>query len=135
MNVPLDHWSYHAIDTLIGFGLIHTAVVGTKPFTREEMARLIVEAAQRSDGLPPHQSVVAHDLLQRLRQAFRDEVRFHAGEVAAAPATLLKPLDELSGQYVHLDGVPIRMLPASALNITEGTPLVRNNEGINYRDG
>lgn len=135
VNVPLDHWSYRAIDTLIGFGLIHTAVVGTRPFTRAEMARLIVEAAQRIDGLPPHQSAVAHGLVQRLRQAFRDDVRFHAGEVAAAPATLLKPLDELSVQYVHLDGVPTRMLPVSGIDAIEGTPLVRNNEGINYRDG
>jgi Capsule assembly protein Wzi len=135
VNVPLDHWSYRAIDTLIGFGLIRTAMLGTKPFTRAEMARLIVEASQRVDGLRPHQSVVAKDLLQQLHGAFRDEVRFRDGEAVTVPATLLKPLDELAVQYVHLDGVPIRMLPESSIDASEGTPLVRNNEGINYRDG
>jgi hypothetical protein len=131
----LDHWSYRAIDTLIGFGLIRTAMAGTKPFTRAEMGRLIVEAAQRVGGLRPHQSVVAQDLLQRLYNAFRDEVRFHDDQVVTVPATLLKPLDELAVQYVHLDGIPTRMLPEANIDATEGTPLVRNNEGINYRDG
>ena len=135
VNVPLDHWSYRAIDTLIGFGLIRTAMVGTKPFTRAEIARLIVEASQRVGGLRPHQAVVAQDLLQRLHDAFRDEVRFYDGQAVTVPTTLVKPLDELAVQYVHLDGVPTRMLPVDAIDATEGTPLVRNNEGINYRDG
>jgi hypothetical protein len=135
VNVPLDHWSYRAIDTLVGFGLVRTAVLGTKPFTRAEMARLIVEASQRVDGLRPQQSVVARDLLQRLHAAFQDEVRFRDGQAVKVPATLLKPLDELAVQYVHLDGIPTRMLPVSSIDATEGTPLVRNNEGINYRDG
>src|SRR5262245_6728915 len=131
VNVPLDHWSYRDIDTLIGFGLIRTAMAGTKPFTRAEMARLIVEASQRINSLRPQQSVVAKDLLQRLHDAFRDEVRFRDDQAVTVPRTLLKPLDEIAVQYVHLDGIPIRMLPENGIDATEGTPLVRNNEGIN----
>jgi len=33
-NVPLDHWSYGAIEKLADYGLIDSAMPGTKPFSR-----------------------------------------------------------------------------------------------------
>lgn len=133
VNVPLDHWSYRAIDILIGFGAIHTAMVGTKPFSRDEMARLIVEAMPRIEELPYRQRRLANRLLKRLLRTFQDEVNSRTGN--EAPSTFLKPLDDVSAQYVHLDGQPTRMLPTASIDATEGTPLVRNNEGIDYQDG
>lgn len=135
VNVPLDNWSYRAIDTLVGFGLIKTAMLGTKPFTRDEMGRLIVEAELGLKALKPRQREVAKGLIKRLRKAYQDEVNVLEGEVGLAPSTFLKPIHELSFDYVHLDGKPTRMLPINRIDATEGTPLVRNNEGIKYRHG
>jgi hypothetical protein len=133
VNVPLDHWSYRAIDTLIGFGLMQTAVVGTKPFSRDEMARLIVEAIQGVETLPYSQRVVANRLLRRLLRTFQEEVNARTGQ--EVPTTFLKPLADVTAHYVHLDGTPTRLLPEFRIDGTEGTPLVRNNEGIDYEDG
>ncbi len=135
VNVPLDHWSYRAIDTLIGFGLIQSAMVGTKPFTRDEMGRLVVEAAWRLETLKPNQRETAEALIQRLTKAFQDEVNLRKKIYTGVYSTFLKPIHELSFQYVHLDGKPARMLPESKIDATEGSPLVRNNEGIRYKDG
>lgn len=135
VNVPLNHWSYRAIDTLIGFGTIRTALLGMKPFTRDEMARLIVEAIPRVEELSYQQRVVAARLLRRLILTFQDEVNAQTGTAPETPVFTWKPLDEVSLEFVQLDGKPTRMLPEGQLDATEGTPLVRNNEGIDYEDG
>ncbi|MCZ6873974.1 MAG: hypothetical protein O7G88_10670 [bacterium] len=70
VNVPLDHWSYRDIDSLIGFGLIQTAILGSKPFTCDEMARLIAEAISQREDLPYRQRKMVNRLLKRLIGAF-----------------------------------------------------------------
>ena len=135
MNVPVEHWSYRAIDTLIGYGVVTTAMLGIRPFSRAEMTRLIVEAAPRIAALPPHQRAVAEGLLRRLQRTFQDEVIFHDTTTVAGHPTFLTLGEELSVQYVHVDGKPISLLPSPGIDATEGTPLVRNNEGIIYRQG
>jgi hypothetical protein len=135
VNVPLHHWSYRAIDTLIGFGTIRTALMGMKPYTRDEMARLIVEAIPRVEELSYQQRVVANRLLRRLTLTFQEEINAQTGVAPQAPVFRWKPLDEVSLAFVQLDGRPIRLLPEGQLDATEGTPLVRNNEGIDYEDG
>jgi hypothetical protein len=47
-NVPLDHWSYGAVDKLIGHGLIDSAMMATRPVSRLEMARHIAEAVEKA---------------------------------------------------------------------------------------
>ena len=135
VNVPLDHWSYEDIDALIGFGLIRTAMLGTRPFSRDEMARLIAEAIPRREDLPYRQRTVANRLLKRLLREFQDEVNVQINGKDAAPQTFIKPLSDVAMQFVYLDGKPTRMFLESRIDATEGTPLLRNNEGITYRDG
>lgn len=141
INVPLDHWSYRAIESLAGFGLIDTLVYGTKPFTREEMARLVVEASGKVKGLKPNQKDVAEDIIFRLKKEFEDEVNGLNGEKGLVPPTFVKPIHEASFSFVYVEGKPIEFLPkdqkkgAANIDATEGTPLVRNNEGIRYWDG
>ena len=135
VNVPLSHWSYRAIDTLIGFGVIQTALLGIKPFTRDEMARLIVEAIPRVEELSYQQRLVANRLLRRLTLTFQDEVNTQTGTAPEAPVFTWKPVEEVTLEFVQLDGKPVRMLPESQIDATEGTPLVRNNEDIDYDDG
>ena len=51
VNVPLGHWGYDAIDKLKGLGLIHSDLRGTRPWTRIELARLIVEADEQFEEI------------------------------------------------------------------------------------
>ena len=45
--VPLDSWIYPALERLAALGYIDTAVMGLRPWTRLECARLVSEASDR----------------------------------------------------------------------------------------
>ncbi len=70
--VPVEHWSYDAMDRLIGMGYVNTAIVGVRPWTRKEMVRLLEEArrADEERALPE-----GHALVSRLSQEFERELK------------------------------------------------------------
>jgi membrane-associated phospholipid phosphatase len=76
--VPLDSWVYSAMDRLAGLGYISSGLMGTKPWTRIECARLTVEAG---DALlqDPSALEVATNLQMRLAQEFAYEVGLLSG--------------------------------------------------------
>jgi membrane-associated phospholipid phosphatase len=76
--VPLDSWIYPAIERLAAFGYIRTSMLGMRPWTRLECARLLTEAAERqpdSDGPPQIQ-----DLYDSLSREFQHELGLTDGE-------------------------------------------------------
>jgi hypothetical protein len=104
VNVPLGHWSYDDIDKLISLGLIRSALWGTRPFTRLEMARLILEARTRfkemaaGKGGPggSGRAEIAGALLNRLDREFRTDL--DELEPGKGVSTYIKPLEDV---YVH----------------------------------
>jgi len=76
--VPLDSWVYSAFDRLAGLGYVHSGLVGMRPWTRMECARLTEEASEElrdtgaaNDG--------ANDLVSRLEGEFAYEVNLLDG--------------------------------------------------------
>ena len=76
-NVPLHHWSYDAIERLIGLGVIDHALIGAKPFSRMQAAQYVARAVERVradqvelDG----REAIAEPLLERLLAEFRPEL-------------------------------------------------------------
>jgi hypothetical protein len=67
--VPLDSWVYPAIERLEAMGYVETAMLGMRPWTRLECARLVVEALghQRSQEKDPP---VANGLIASLKREF-----------------------------------------------------------------
>jgi hypothetical protein len=136
VNVPLEHWSYAALEKLSGFGLLASDLKGTRPYTRREAARLVVEAsaaaASAADALPP----IADRLLKRLRREFRDELAVLGAGDGNDARTFLKPLEYVRLRYVYSEGAPRTFIgypqSGSGIQATEGTPLVENNEGVVY---
>ena len=51
-NVPLHHWSYDAIERLIGLGVIDHALIGAKPFSRMQAAQYVARAVERARRTP-----------------------------------------------------------------------------------
>lgn len=142
-NVPLDHWSYGALDKLEGFGLVKSDIYSTRPYTRLEVARLVREALEseryKNKNLPP----LINYLLEKFQYEFRTELAEVSND-SARRSFFLKPLEEAQANYVHVEGEPRRftgaMYPYAAklgfgINATEGTPLLPNNQGINYTPG
>src|SRR5580693_4721744 len=62
--VPLDSWIYPLFDRLIAAGVISDAILGMRPWTRLECARMISEAGDRlQDAKPESMSVRLYDSL------------------------------------------------------------------------
>jgi hypothetical protein len=99
-NVPLDHWSYAAIDKLADSGLIDGAMLATRPITRLEMAGYIAQATATLNRMPDAPEILG-SIIDRLRAEFRDELiqigtidGWHAG-------SFIKPIEDPYARYVY----------------------------------
>lgn len=71
--VPLDSWVYPIFDRLIALGYVNTGMVGQRPWTRLECARLLAEASAPFEGLLEGkiaESSELRDLLGALEREF-----------------------------------------------------------------
>ncbi len=123
-NVPLDHWSYEAIDKLIGQGLIDCAMISTKPVTRIEMARHIAEAIQKSQQLNEKNEITSA-ILNRLTREFRAELITIGLIDDISIESFIKPVEDPYIRYVFADERPV-------LENQRGDTFYRNS---NYRLG
>jgi len=87
VNVPLDHWAYSALDKLDGFGLIHSDIQGTRPFSRNEFGRTHPGGIDR-ERTAPHGSSFPPDLsIGKLQREFHRELSsLQSGDGRSAPS-------------------------------------------------
>ncbi len=137
-NVPIDNHVYRDIDKLIAAGFIKDAIYGQRPWSRNEIVRMITEARHRlvengalaSEGRDLDLAMMAGDILERLEGEYRDEmvekesVRFHA-------------LEEISMDGAYLDSPPRPVLEQNGLGNVRAliNPLASYKEGRDYADG
>jgi hypothetical protein len=139
VNVPLDSWVYPALDKLESYKLIDSALSGTKPYSRQEVARLVKEAMKKweeylAKGKPSSfgEKELIPALLDRLKNTFKPEL-IEWGVLEGTPASsFLKPVDEmiLKSQY-QTDNPVIR--PQIGPPSTHTIYPIYNNDGIVYQ--
>jgi Capsule assembly protein Wzi/PAP2 superfamily len=71
--VPLDSWVYPAFDRLIALGYVKSAIVGLRPWTRLECARLLSEAADRLEA-DATEGTVPERFIASLQEEFAKEL-------------------------------------------------------------
>jgi len=104
-NVPIGHWSYDAIDKLIGQGLIDGAMMTTRPVSRFEMARHIAEADEKFQRLNL-KNEIASGILDRLKKEFRPELAT-IGAIDGGPLLdFAKPVEDPYVKYVYARSKP-----------------------------
>lgn len=155
-NIPLDSPIYRYIEKLGGFGLIKSDMTGLKPYSKAEAARLVAEAEENlGQGETPQ---LVKEILDRLHELLSREVALRKNP-DSAPLFDYNPAAWMRLRYAYVDGIPrsytrqvydpanqsafgfiggnLRPQPPSIVQKsgTEGTPLVENNEGTNYRRG
>ena len=97
--VPLDSWVYPALDRLIALGYIDTAIVGLRPWTRRECARLLGEAsAQVEAGAGGSQIENTYNLL---------EVEFREEMEGTAAGNFQARLESLYTRVTGISGAPL----------------------------
>ncbi len=157
-NIPLNSPIYSYLDKLAGMGLITTDVKGLKPYSKAEVARLVLQAEKnlRTEADPSF----ARELIKQIRDAIPREISLRENpevkpqlfEINTRPGMLLR--------YLYLDGEPRdyhrpvfirggqsafgfiggKLRPDSDAGVlyssgTEGTPLFENNNGVTYKRG
>jgi len=119
--VPLDSWIYPALERLAALGYVKTAILGLRPWTRLECARLVAEASELGpDADAPPQ---VQELYDSLAQEFASDMTASEG-----------------GPNVHaqLESVYARALGISGKPLTDnehfGQSIV-NDYGRPYQEG
>jgi membrane-associated phospholipid phosphatase len=81
--VPLDSWVYPAFDRLVALGYVRTAMLGMRPWTRLECARILKEAEDRIDTID-FDAAKANGLYDSLTREFsKDLALLNGGENAS----------------------------------------------------
>jgi membrane-associated phospholipid phosphatase len=78
-SVPLDSWVYPAFERLASLQLINTQIMGVKPWTRIECARLTQEADETLQSGQVSNAEVAARLQEQLAQEFVYEISLLSG--------------------------------------------------------
>jgi hypothetical protein len=99
-NVPLDHWSYDAVEKLANYDLIDGAMLTTKPITRIEMARHIAQAMYRlkQEDNPPS---VLLAIMERLKKEFEGELILIGVLDGWYGDSAIKPLEDPYVRYLY----------------------------------
>jgi hypothetical protein len=115
--VPMDSWVYPAFDRLSSFGVIPSGMLGLRPWTRRECARLLEESTGYVDDIEPDE---ATRLLAVLNQEFATEL--HGTET----------------NYIGIDSVYARVTGISGKPLTDGYHFgktIVNDYGRPYQAG
>ena len=143
VNVPLDSWVYEALDRLEGYGLIDSALSGTKPYSRLEVGRLVAEAMRKWEDLLSRmkpsgfaEKELIPLLFERFKKEFKPELIEWGAVDGTAVGTYLKPVDELIAKYVFQTHNPvIRPQGGAGAPSTHTVYPIYNNDGIVYQKG
>jgi hypothetical protein len=121
-NVDLSSELYHDLERLSAYGLIDSAILGTRPIDRLTAAMHIQEAlrkyADTGEDLNIPGSIV--DILNRLKYEFRDDI-----EEIEKRRNYIKPVTRGRLSYSYLNGEESRFLNVNASQL----PFNYNNEG------
>ena len=124
-NVPLDHWSYDAVEKLANYGLIDGAMLATKPLSRLEMARHVAQAKDTLEQTEDAPEILTA-IVERLTREYQAElVQIGVLDGSYDGKTGLKPLEDPYVKYLYATHKP-------DLENRRGDVF---QEGSNYRAG
>ncbi len=113
-NVVVESITYDMLLRLEAEGLIRSGILTTRPLSRNEVARLILEAESNSEGKSPR----LLQIIAFLKERYRTQTE---------GARYINPLDTLYGKYVYSDN------SSKVLNYNNAGDLYK--KGSNFRFG
>lgn len=139
--MPLDSWIYPALERLEAYGLIDSALSGTKPYSRLEVARLLGEGIKKWQEMQSREKLsgfAEKDLIPSLLERFKREFKRELIELGALEGTkspsFLKPVDEVILKYVFQTDNPVVRPQIPNVNPpTQNIYPIYNNDGIVYQ--
>ena len=99
--VPLDYWVYPVFDRLVGLGYIDTGIMGMKPWTRIECARLTEEASENLQDVQNAPEEAAK-LVAKLQQEFAYEI-----DLLDGGRNMTANIESVYARAVSISGPPL----------------------------
>lgn len=93
ISVPLDHWSYHFIERFQAKGVLKDFLSNTKPYTRDEMAKMLFHIIKQAENGKLKLSKIENAQLDDLKMEFAQEL----GALGIIGITARKHLVDWSG--------------------------------------
>lgn len=148
LNAPIEDRVYLDIDVLIAHGLVNDAVIGQRPYSRAEVARIIAEARKNFHPIDVTQANGFEEAARLIgRERYIEKIiSFYEKEYARELEQFPSPLGEnvninllrrLEFDTIYNSSVP-RNVPANngvgQINAT-ATSFDQNEQGVTYQDG
>ncbi len=133
VNVPPDDPAYGYLDNLIAFGLVTSDISGTKPYSRGEFARLIVEAR---GNLRDKSGVRRFPLVESSIGYLTDRFVADIDAVSATPTPRvlrLRLIDDMQVNYFNYKGEH-RAIATPSID-AELQPFIAYREGRKFQEG
>jgi hypothetical protein len=129
-NVSVQDPVYRDLERLFGAGLIETMLVGQRPHSRREIARIVAHAAARRSSTT--MAAVHTELLERLAAEYAPEIARLAGDSAALPRVDVRLFAEMLGTNSQPRAIPSD--PSGSID-ADIDPLLGGRGGRTYRPG
>ncbi|MFH1857770.1 MAG: capsule assembly Wzi family protein [Candidatus Omnitrophota bacterium] len=138
VDVPLDHWSYGAVERLAAAGLCDGLGFGMRPLTRDWMAEKVLEALKRVEKgeiefSPEAASQIEEDLL-RLSSEFAPELKQLGYRGAETERNRLPGQPFQWKQFLFYTGFSSEKLFTDFKRETSSS-LIENSQGFRIQDG
>lgn len=131
VTVPLQDPVYRDLDRLFGAGLIKTMLVGQRPYSRREIARIVIDASKT----PPRRSVTDGNrrILDRLTRLYAPEIGALRGDTARLATVVV---DRARFDALGTNSAP-RAIPNDSAGYIEAdvNPLLNGRAGRVFRPG
>lgn len=157
IDVSQNDITYHYLDQLIAHDLVHSAIIGQRPYSREEVARLTAEALRnwekRKEGVTEEEmdlkehrrwmntSKRINQILKYLKRKYRNELmRLNAlaeKDDTKSPWIEFHGMENINFLFTFLDSNPttFRVNNGGGRIDAISNPLVQNRQGRDYVDG
>lgn len=131
VTVSLQDPVYRDLDRLFGAGLVKKMIVGIKPYSRREIARIVLEASKSPLGRAVNPT--NRRIIERLSRDYAPELRMLAGDTALGPRF---HLDRAAVEALGTNSAK-RAIPYDSTGHVEAdvNPLLDGRAGRTYRAG
>lgn len=134
VNIPINDPRTELVERVALSGLVDTALLGTRPFSRLEAARIVAEALRNLDRLEGRETEFLEEVLLALREELRQELIALGALPGERKGSFLIPVERVGWRAAWLQRRAKEFPEIGQTRVVEGTPLLQNREGIIYQE-
>ena len=134
INIPINDPRTELVERVALSGLVDSALLGARPYSRMEAARIVAEALRNLDRLAGTDTEFLEELLLGLREELRPEMITLGALPGERRESFLIPVERAGWRVARLQRQAKEFPEFQPTRVVEGTPLLQNREGIIYQE-